>query len=97
MSTVKRIGPASAFKVGLVLYGLFGLIFGVFVSLFSVAGLFAFGQRAGAGIVGLVFGTLAIVILPVLYGLLGGIMAAVMALLYNLAARYVGGIEIEMS
>ena len=38
----------------------------------------------------------AIILLPVLYGVLGLITSVIAAWLYNLAAGFVGGIEIDM-
>jgi hypothetical protein len=92
---LKRIEPFSCGKVAGVLYGAMGLVVGVIVSLAAMigglAGREAFGALAG-GLVGLG----AIVILPILYGGLGFIVAVIGAWLYNLAAGWVGGIEIEL-
>ena len=38
MAVLKRIGPASAFKIGLVSYAFLGLIAGVFCSLIVLTG-----------------------------------------------------------
>jgi len=98
MAVVKRVGPGSAFKVGLVLYGLLGLILGAFISLFSLVGAgFMRSQNAPAqAIAGMIFGTMAIVIFPILYGVMGGVMGALSALLYNFAARLIGGLELDL-
>ena len=42
-------------------------------------------------------GLLAVVICPIVYGLIGGIAAIVSALIYNLAARFVGGLSVEIT
>ena len=99
MAVVKRIGPGSAFKVGLVLYGLLGLIIGACISLFSLAGAgFMRSQNAPAqAIAGMIFGTMAIVMFPILYGVMGGVVAALSALLYNFEARLIGGLEVDLS
>jgi hypothetical protein len=39
----------------------------------------------------------AIIFFPVLYGLFGGIFAAIGAAIYNLVAGWVGGLEVEIS
>jgi hypothetical protein len=42
-------------------------------------------------------GLLAVVVCPIVYGLIGGIAAVVSAFLYNLAARMVGGVSVEIN
>ncbi len=99
MAVVKRIGPGSAFKVGLVLYGFLGLLVGACITLLSLLGAgFMRAQEAPApAFVGLIFGTLAIVIAPIFYGVLGGIASALSAVLYNVAAKIIGGLEVDIS
>ena len=101
MAIVRRVGPGSAFKVGLVLYALLGLVLGICMALISmVAGTLApMAQTAapGAKLLGFGMGFGAIIFFPVLYGLFGGIFAAIGAAIYNLVAGWVGGIEVEIS
>ena len=82
-----------------VLYAALGLIVGFFVSVAALFGM-ALGSVAegepGSALIGLLFGIGAIVLLPILYGLLGFVCALVGAALYNLAARVAGGIELEL-
>jgi transmembrane protein DUF3566 len=98
MSVVKRIGPGSAFKVGLVLYGLLGLIVGACISLFSLvgAGFMRSQNPLAPAIAGMILGTMAIVIFPIIYGVMGGVMGALSAVLYNFAARLIGGLEVDL-
>jgi Transmembrane domain of unknown function (DUF3566) len=100
MTTVKRIGPGSAFKVGLVVYAFLGLIIGICMALFSmVAGSLGSlaGGAPGARALGFGFGLSAIIIFPILYGIIGGIAGAIGAVVYNLAAGWVGGLEVDIS
>ena len=92
---IRRVGPLSVAKVAGALYALLGLIFGAFISLFSIVGGAFMPRNAGFG--GLIFGAAAIVVLPIFYGLLGFIMSLISAALYNLIAGWVGGIEIEVT
>ena len=92
MAVVKSIGPASAFKVGLVVYGIFGLIGGVLCSGLAFAGLPLHRMPFGGAWVG----PLPLILCPVLYGLLGGIANVIGALIYNLASGWVGGLEVEI-
>lgn len=96
MATVKRIGPGSAFKVGLALYGLLGLILGVIFALISAVG-GAVAPASQAGVFRMFFGVGAIVALPIFYGIIGGIGGALSAFLYNLVAGWVGGLEVDIS
>lgn len=91
---VKRVGPLSVAKVAGVLYGLMGLLFGAFISLFSLVGS-AFAPK-DAGMLGMLFGMGAVVVLPIFYGILGFIMTLIMAALYNLIAGWVGGVELDV-
>jgi hypothetical protein len=101
MATVKRVGPGSAFKIGLVTYAILGLVLGIFMAFISmVAGsLGSMGQSAapGAKLFGFGMGLGAIIFFPILYGLIGGIFGAIGAVIYNLVAGWVGGLEVDIS
>ena len=98
MAVIKRISPGSAFKVGLVVYAFLGLLIGVLVACLSfLAG--SSWRWAGSGIIGPAafgVGLVSIIISPILYGLIGGVVAAIVAALYNLAAGWVGGLQIDL-
>jgi len=97
MATLKRVGPGSAFKVGLIVYGLIGLIFGAFITLFSLIGAGIAGRSAVGAFGGVFLGTFSIIVFPICYGIFGGIFAAIAAAIYNLAAGWVGGLQIDLS
>jgi uncharacterized membrane protein len=94
MTVIQRIGLASAFKVGLVVYGCLGLVAGVLCSAI------AFAQVQLAGHPHMPFGhwggVLALILCPLIYGLIGGIAAFISAFLYNLASGWVGGLQVEI-
>ena len=102
MATVKRIGPGSAFKIGIVLYAAVGLLVGIVWALFSVVagslGSMALAGAPGASrFFGFAMGIGAIIIFPICYGIFGGVAAAISAVLYNLVAGWVGGLEVEIN
>jgi hypothetical protein len=90
---LKRIGPVSAGKVMAVLYALIGLLVGAFVTLFALMG---GGGTEGAGMMGMVMGVGAIIVLPILYAIIGFIAGALGAVLYNVAAGIGGGMELDL-
>jgi hypothetical protein len=93
---VTRVSPWSVAKIAALLYGIIGLVIGAVISVLAlVFGTAMAAQRDDAWI-GTVFGVSAIVVLPILYGIGGGIMAAFSAFVYNIAARMVGGVRIEV-
>ena len=92
---IKRIEPLSCGKLAGLLYGMIGLVVGAIVSVAMLAGGLGAGQRYGALGAGFA-GVAAIVVLPIFYGVLGFLGAIVVAWLYNLAAGFTGGIEIEV-
>ena len=95
MTTLKRIGPASAFKIGLVSYAIVGFIAGLFCSLIVLTGA-SFAPHAHLPFARTI-GLFAVIVCPIVYGLIGGIAAVIGAFIYNLASRWVGGIEVEIS
>jgi len=93
MQIVKSVGVLSAAKIMGLIYGCMGLIFAPMLLLVGVVGSMAGQQKTPlAGM----FGVLFALMMPVLYGLMGFVMGAIGAFLYNLFARWVGGIELEM-
>ncbi len=91
---VKSIGVLSVGKVVGCLYALLGLIIGGLFSLISLVGAAAGGPDAG--LAALLLGGGAIIIFPILYGVIGFVGGIVSAALYNLVASFTGGIEIEL-
>jgi hypothetical protein len=108
ITTLKRIHPGTAFKVGIVVNGLIAAIFGLllvllpsllFTSTFSrmytndpefraIQDSFAFA----GGLSLLCFYLIGVVMTAIF----GGIYFAVGAVIYNLTAKWVGGLEIEL-
>ena len=99
---LNRIGVGSAAKISGALYGAMGLIFGGIFALFALVGAGFAGMAAEQGeaipaFVGPLFGVGAIVLFPLLYGVMGVVTGAVGAALYNLFARMIGGLELELA
>jgi hypothetical protein len=89
---LRRIGPLSAAKISGVMNIVFGLIVGFFFTVASVL----MSSSPDAPPAGMLFGVGAVVVLPVLYGVLGFVSGLVGALLYNVFAGVVGGLELEL-
>lgn len=91
---ITRISPLPAAKLLGVLYAIIGAIFGLFaaIALLIPASTGSADEAALAG-----FG---IIIVPVLaivgYGLIGFLAGLFISALYNLIAKWLGGIEIEI-
>jgi len=85
---IKRIGVLSFSKMYALTMGIFGFIFGILIALLSLAESISEDPLLSMGIV-------AIVVLPLLYGLIGFVGGAFSAWLYNILAKWIGGVEIE--
>lgn len=87
MTELKRVDIVSAAKVTAVLAAIFGLIVGI---LFTFVG--GFGAMPSLG----GWWPLNLIFWPILYALAGVVFGALYAALYNVVARLVGGIKIEL-
>jgi hypothetical protein len=94
MVQIKRIGVKQTAKVTAVFYFLISLIFVLPITLFAfVISLF---NDNNIGMFSTAFGGLFFLILPFLYALMGYFLVAIMALMYNIIAKKIGGVEIEI-
>ncbi len=89
---IKRIDILSAAKIFGIISAAFGLLAGIFIFLFGGVLGSLLGDAGGVGFVG---GFMAVIILPVMYGIFGFVGGALQAFIYNLAAGFIGGIRIE--
>ena len=104
MSTlrIKKLGVLSVAKMyaamAFVISLLIAIPYGLFIIVFSLIG--AAGARGDAGLMvgggGIVLGIVVMIALPVMYTIMAFIGGALGALIYNLFAGFVGGIEIEV-
>jgi hypothetical protein len=91
MYTIRRFSVVKTATVVAVMYVVLVAIFIVPLAILAVA--FGRGDSAAGGLVGvLVFGLLAALI----YGVIGWIFTAIACAIYNLAAGWVGGIEVQV-
>ena len=98
---VKRVGVFSLAKIYAITMAAAGVIIGVIYGLIFMAvggAMMAGGGRDAntAGASSLVIGLIMMVAIPIFYGVLGFIAGLVGGAIYNVAARTVGGIELEL-
>ena len=84
----------SAAKIYGAITAVMGFILGAFFALFSMVGVAA-APDASVGILSAMFGVGAIIFMPIMYGIIGFISGALTAVIYNVVAGMVGGIELE--
>lgn len=97
---LKRIDPLSAGKMLMMIYGILGAIIGIVYSIM----IFIFGSIAGVsndkvilGVAGGAFGGLLIgAFFVVMYALIGFLAGIIGAAIYNLVAKKVGGLKLEL-
>ncbi len=92
MQKLKKLGVLSVAKLQAVIMAVFGLVIGIFYATLGPLMRAVTGSPAMSS----QLGVLAIIILPIFYGILGFVFGAIGALLYNLFAKWLGGIEVEL-
>jgi hypothetical protein len=90
---VRRVGPLSFAKISGLIYAIFRLVAGAFFAL--VSPLAGTTSQLPAGF-GPLFGVAAIIIFPLLYGVIGFVVSLIGAWIYNGIAGIVGGVNIEV-
>lgn len=94
---VKRVGVFSFAKVQAVVLGGIMLIMAIPLGLMMmVVGTAMLSQSGTAGGVGIGIGLFYMVLLPIMGAVMGFVGGALNALVYNIAAGFVGGMEVEM-
>ena len=100
--TIRRVEPLSCAKIGGLVYAAIGLLIGALCSCFALLSLAFSGvqrelaQNALSPLIGAMIGAGAIIVLPIIYGVIGFVTALIGAWLYNLIASKVGGIQIDV-
>lgn len=99
---IRKLGVLSVAKIYaimmFVMILLISIPYGLFVIIFALTGASSIGGQGGLamGGGGVVLGLVIMIALPIIYGLIGFVAGAIGALIYNLFAGMVGGIEIEV-
>ena len=91
----KRLTNVNPLKLGItlaVIYGVMALIFMVpFFLILSLAG--AASAKTGAHALPVIFSGVFVIFLPIIYAVLGFIGGVLAAFIYNLVAKWTGGVE----
>jgi hypothetical protein len=96
---IKRMGVFSVAKIYAVITAVFGLIIGVIYGLITIifgAAIMAGRDGGGVGGLSIIGGLVMMIAFPIIYGIIGFIAGAIAALVYNVAAGFVGGVELEL-
>jgi hypothetical protein len=100
--TIRRFGVISVAKMYGLLMFIFGLVFGVIYGLIlivfgaAITALTPGSDATTGGISTVVMGIAMMIGLPLFYGILGFIMGAIGALIYNAVAGIIGGVKFEL-
>lgn len=89
---IRRVSTRSVFLLASTLYGIVGLLVGVIL---AVVARLDVPPGTEANLLSRL-GLWSIAAFPILYGLIGGLTAAVAAALYNATAAVVGGVRVEV-
>ena len=97
MRKIKKFEPVSATRIAGICYGAIGLLEGLFVGLIVSLKMFATPTANNSGrFTGPLLAVVVVIAFPILLGAIGALTAGLGAVIYNVTARYVGGIEVEV-
>jgi hypothetical protein len=89
-----KMQGATCFVLGLII----GVIYGVFIIGYSLLGASLIGgdSKMAIGGGGVIAGIVTMIAVPIIYGIFGFIFGAIAAVIYNVFAGLIGGVEIEV-
>jgi hypothetical protein len=94
---LKSVGVLSAAKIVGLMYAILGLIMGlVFAAFFAMIPMADPGNAEMPTWLAPMFGTGAILIMPIFYGCMGFVGGAVAAVVYNALSGMMGGLELKL-
>ena len=94
MAQIKRFGVLQTAKFAAVMYFVISVIFMIpFGLIVFIGGSSAPGRE---GTMRAPFSSIFMLFMPIIYAIMGFIFVTIACLLYNIIAKYVGGIEIEI-
>jgi len=99
---VNKMGVLSVAKIqaviGLVVGLIIGVIYAAIILIYTLVGASLVGNdaRLAVGGGGIVFAIIALIGFPIMYTIIGFVGGAIGALVYNVCARMLGGIEMEV-
>lgn len=99
MKVIRRFDVLSVMKLAGIIYGLIGIVLGVFVAIGTGLGLFASQGQTGqplSGPTGVLIAVAIAMIFPIAYGIIGALGAGLMCAVYNIASRRFGGIRVDL-
>lgn len=99
MKTIRRFDVLSVMKLAGVIYGVIGLVGGIFFAMFAALGFFAEqgkGNDPFSGPAGVLIAVVFAVVFPVVYGIIGALGAGLMSALYNVTSNRLGGIRVDV-
>lgn len=94
LKRIKRIGPLQLGKMLAVLYGCMGLLFLPVFLIMSLVASQAPGGPEKFGIMAMGVGMA--ICMPIFYAVIGFVFGIIGAFIYNVVAKWIGGIEVEV-
>jgi hypothetical protein len=95
MAVIKRIDAFSGLKVGFVAFALLGLLLGMVCATIAFSGI-EFAPHAYLPIAGGLLAVTALIVCPILYGVIGSLLTLLAVLFYNLASNWTGGLKVDL-
>jgi len=97
MRKIKRFEPVSVMKIAAIGYAILGLIEGAIFAVVFSAMPFASPDSPGfPRALGPLFGVGSLIFFPIMFAVIGAIFGGLGAVIYNVTARFVGGIQVEV-